>query len=342
MLALAATAQAQRLFVGLETAGLVTRSTLLAGFPNVTYTDRFTFEVSGAAATPEGDLYLCNGASTTRLYLTTLTGPPVQLATISVDIHAMAFGRGTLWGYSNFASPKGIYEIDPGTGTATLVHDVHTGTSFRFFGLGYNPVDDLLYGYTEYGVSGLYSIDIDSGVMTPIAGPIPASNSQGRGLAIGNNTVYLTATRGDDQIPSFAYDLAQGPGGTWVGFTNAYPDHHSTGGAAWIPVPPTGLHEDSRAPGGRVVLLQNAPNPFNPATTIPFFLPDARQVDLAIHGVDGRRIMTLIDHRPMPGGHHAVSWDGLDEAGRPVASSVYFYRLEAGEFAESKRMVLAK
>ena len=43
-----------------------------------------------------------------------------------------------------------------------------------------------------------------------------------------NNTVYLTATRGDDGIPCFSYDLAQGPGGTWVAFTQPYPNHHST------------------------------------------------------------------------------------------------------------------
>ena len=80
----AGVARAQELFQGLEIAGLPTRSTDLAGFPDVSYTDRFTFEVSGAAATPAGDLYLCNGAFTTHLYQSTLNGPPVPLATLSV------------------------------------------------------------------------------------------------------------------------------------------------------------------------------------------------------------------------------------------------------------------
>ncbi len=229
-------AMAQFLFVGLETSPQVsTRSTDLAGFPDVTYEDHFKFEVSGAAASPDGVLYLCNGSFTTKLYRSIDFTTPELLATLGEDIHGMAFGRGSLYGYSNYAATKGIYEIDVTTGDCTLVLDVYTGTGFRFFALGYNPVDELFYGYTEYGDCGLYSINIDDGQMTKLAGTIPASNGQGRGMAVGNNTVYLTATRGDDGIPFFSYDLAQGAGGDWIGFTNPYPDHHSTGGAAWIP-----------------------------------------------------------------------------------------------------------
>jgi len=233
LLGVASGANAQ-LFVGLEGGEPVTRSSDLSGFPNITWTDRFAFDVSGAAASPDGTLYLCNGAFTTRLYSSTLNGPPTLRSTISVDIHALAYGRGKLYGYSNFATTKGIYEIDVNTGNATLVLDVFTGTDFRYFALDYNPVDDLFYGYTEFGQSGLYAINIDTGTQTKIAGPIPASNTQGRGLAVGRNTVYVTATRGDDNIPHFAYDLSQGPNGTWVPFTQSYPAFHSTGGAAYI------------------------------------------------------------------------------------------------------------
>ncbi len=232
-----ASADGGRLFVGLEGSKPMARSTDLSGFPDVRYDDYFAFDVSGAAAKPDGTLFLCNGAFTTKLYVATLEQRPRQVATISVDIHSLAYGRDELWGFSNFATPKGIYKIDTNTGVATFVHDVYSNTGFRFFALDYNPVDDLLYGYTEYGISGLYSIDIDTGEMVKIAPPPPAQNGQGRGMAIGNNTVYLTATRGDDGIPSFAYDLSQGRNGKWAPFTNAHPNFHSTGGAAWIPGP---------------------------------------------------------------------------------------------------------
>ena len=232
-------ASAGTLFVGLEGSAPPTFSTDMSGFPNVTWTPHYSFDVSGAAATPEGMLYLCEGAFTTHLYEATPSTNPQQICTISEDMSALAYGRDTLWGFSNYADPKGIYSIDTTTGVATLALDVYTGYSFRFFALDYNPVDDLFYGYTEYGASGLYSINIDSGEMIQLTGSIPASNGQGRGMAVGNNTVYLTATRGDDGIPYFAYDIAQGIGGDWVEFPNPYPAYHSTGGAAFIPDPVT-------------------------------------------------------------------------------------------------------
>ncbi len=235
VLAVPATAQ---LYVGIETGTAQPMYVSdLSGFPNVTWNAFHAINVSGAAARPDGTLYVCNGAFTTALYEIAPGGNPVHISTLDEDIAGMAFGRGNLYGYSNYASPKGIYKIDPATGATTLVLDVYTGTGYRFFAFDYNPLDHLFYGYTEYGNSGLYAIDIDTGMMTKLVGTIPATNGQGRGLAVGNNTVYLTATRGDDKIPFFAYDLSQGPGGNWVGFDNAYPNSHSTGGAAFVPGP---------------------------------------------------------------------------------------------------------
>jgi hypothetical protein len=224
-----------QLFAGIETGTPEPmRVSDLSGFPSVSWTDFHVINVSGAAATPDGTLYVCNGAFSTDLYMIPPGENPRYMARIDKDMSALAFGRGRLYGYSNYADPKGIYEIDPVTGTTTAVVDVYTGTGFRFFALDYNPRDDLLYGYTEYGSTGLYSIDIDTGEMLKIVSPYPASNTQGRGMAIGNNTVYVTATRGDDGVPFFAYDLSQGTNGVWVGFDNAYLDSHSTGGAAWV------------------------------------------------------------------------------------------------------------
>lgn len=222
------------LFVGLEGSSPQTFYSDMEGFPSVNWTGHFSHDVSGAAATPEGRIYLCEGAFTTHLYQATLESSPSQLCTIDEDMSALAFGRDTLWGYSNYASPKGIYSIDVSTGAVELALD--TG-SRRFFALDYNPEDDLFYGYTEYGGSGLYSIDIDTGEMNQLSGSIPAVNGQGRGMAVGDNTVYLTATRGDDGVPYFAYDISQGAGGNWVEFPNPYPQYHSTGGAAWIAAP---------------------------------------------------------------------------------------------------------
>jgi hypothetical protein len=91
----------------------------------------------------------------------------------------------------------------------------------------------------------------------------------------------------------------------------------------------------------RAALRQNSPNPFNPRTTIRFDLPDSRHVGLVIYTLDGRRVATLIDVILPAGAHHLV-WDGRDALGHDVASGTYFYRLVAGNFAETKRMVLLR
>src|SRR5262249_44574453 len=84
-------------------------------------------------------------------------------------------------------------------------------------------------------------------------------------------------------------------------------------------------------------LFQNRPNPFNPSTTIRYDLPSPSRVRIAIYGVDGRRVRTLID-RVMPAGRHAVTWDGTDESGREVGTSVYFYRMDAGAFQADRKL----
>ena len=88
-------------------------------------------------------------------------------------------------------------------------------------------------------------------------------------------------------------------------------------------------------------LGQCYPNPFNPATTIRFTLGEAVRVRLRIYDVSGRFVRELADGR-RGAGQHSETWDGTDQAGRGVSSGVYFYRLEAGSFIETKKMVLAR
>lgn len=331
------------LFVGLEGNTAATQTSDLDDFPNVHWTPGFAFDVSGAASTPDGQVYLCNGGFTTRLYLADMVGhPPVLQSTISVDISGLAYGRGTLYGYSNYATPKGIYSIDAATGQATLAVDVYTGTGFRFFALDYNPADDLLYGYTEYGNTGLYSINIDSGEMIEIADPFPASNSSGRALAVGNNTVYILATRGDDGIDGYSYDLSQGIGGDWVAFTNPYPQYHSTGGAAFIHDLSSAAAEDLRMPSAPAHLMAAQPNPFNPLTKIQYELFEAGSVRLAVYDLAGRLVRTLRSGHTEQAGPGVALWDGRSDSGLAMPSGTYLYRLEVGSFVETRRMALVR
>jgi FlgD Ig-like domain len=88
-------------------------------------------------------------------------------------------------------------------------------------------------------------------------------------------------------------------------------------------------------------LEQNYPNPFNPTTTIRFTLPEEEDVQLAVFSVDGKLIRVLASG-VQPAGASEATWNGLDQAGRPAASGVYFYRLKTGSFTQTKKMVLMK
>lgn len=88
-------------------------------------------------------------------------------------------------------------------------------------------------------------------------------------------------------------------------------------------------------------LAPNRPNPFNPATTIPYSLAAPSGVSLHIYDAAGRMVRRLVDDVQTAGGHTA-SWDGRDDRGVAVASGVYFCRLRAGDVTDTRRMVLLK
>jgi hypothetical protein len=84
-----------------------------------------------------------------------------------------------------------------------------------------------------------------------------------------------------------------------------------------------------------------APNPFSSATTIRFESPREGPAQLAIYGVSGRLVRTLVSSARLAVGDHEVLWDGRDDAGRGVASGTYFWRLTvAGEVAAGKLIVV--
>ena len=92
-------------------------------------------------------------------------------------------------------------------------------------------------------------------------------------------------------------------------------------------------------------LSQNYPNPFNPETTIrieiPFMGKHMVKVELCIYNVQGQLIRTLVNDEKSPG-LYQVRWDGLDEGGNTMASGIYLYRIRAGEFAATKKLILIK
>lgn len=94
------------------------------------------------------------------------------------------------------------------------------------------------------------------------------------------------------------------------------------------------------------VLLQNYPNPFNPETWMPYAIKDAAHVKLHIYDAVGQRIRTL-DLGFQKSSEYftrdkAAYWDGRNDMGERIASGVYFYRIEAGSFSDTRKMVILK
>jgi hypothetical protein len=88
-------------------------------------------------------------------------------------------------------------------------------------------------------------------------------------------------------------------------------------------------------------LAQNFPNPFNPATRIEFALSEPTTTSLRIYDAAGRLVRVLAAG-PLSRGPYVRTWDGTDGSGRAVSSGVYFYRLDAGSFSQTRKMVLLR
>jgi len=101
--------------------------------------------------------------------------------------------------------------------------------------------------------------------------------------------------------------------------------------------------EDDESSGlpSQYALSQNYPNPFNPGTTIEFDLARRSDVCVEVINVLGERVRNLVE-TSLPAGVHTVEWDGKNDNGHSVATGVYFYRITAGDFTETKKMLLLK
>ncbi|HUU30346.1 MAG TPA: FlgD immunoglobulin-like domain containing protein [archaeon] len=91
-------------------------------------------------------------------------------------------------------------------------------------------------------------------------------------------------------------------------------------------------------------LSQNSPNPFNPSTTITYTIPEGASktaVRLSVFNLRGQMVRTLVDLTQGPGTYN-INWDGADQQGSKVSSGVYFYRLVAGDYVSTRKMVLLK
>jgi len=88
--------------------------------------------------------------------------------------------------------------------------------------------------------------------------------------------------------------------------------------------------------------LYNAyPNPFNPVTTLHYNLPEGSYVDIIVYDILGKVVNNLVDGN-QSSGYKSVQWNATNNAGQPVSAGLYLYTIQAGDFRQTKKMVLLK
>lgn len=151
---------------------------------------------------------------------------------------------------------------------------------------------------------------------------------------------YTTTETGGCSCEQIIEELGLGEGHTRFGCTISAMDAWVAG----VEAASKGESPDasrSEVTPGAYVLDQNYPNPFNPVTTITFELPEQQRVVLRVFDVMGRVVATLLD-ADLDQGTHRVMWDGRNARGQFVASGLYIYRIEAGDFSTEKTMNLLR
>jgi hypothetical protein len=88
-------------------------------------------------------------------------------------------------------------------------------------------------------------------------------------------------------------------------------------------------------------LLQNYPNPFNPVTTLRYELSQESFVNITIYDMLGNVVKNIVSQNQNPG-YKSIQWNSINNHGQPVSAGVYLYSIEAGEFRQTKKMILLK
>ena len=123
-------------------------------------------------------------------------------------------------------------------------------------------------------------------------------------------------------------------GSSWTDFSDTYAFYVATGST-------DADDNDKDLLPDNFVLEQNYPNPYNSTTRISYSLSEKADVELTVYNLLGQKIKILVE-TSKPAGRYSVLWDGTDYDGHEVSSGIYFYSLTAGDFRDSKKMVLLK
>jgi hypothetical protein len=170
------------------------------------------------------------------------------------------------------------------------------------------------------------------GSVTHVSGSITII--KGGGLPISNRQFTLQASLSSNEqmtVNGTFNETGDQASGTWTAVI-----YGTTCSGNWGPATVVSVEKVASGIPERFVLAQNYPNPFNSSTTIQFALPIASHVSIKVYNELGVEVATLVD-KHLPPGEYKTTWNAAD-----IASGVYLYRIQAGDFVETKKMLVLK
>jgi hypothetical protein len=263
-----------------------------------------------------------------------------------VDVDQMA-----TWGIStgpdqqvqfpNTEQPQAFIIFNPTTCVPALDLPAHGGVKFAAcIAANPGPNDDWMITPQINGVSEIsfWAAAISSGYTERFKVGVSTT---------GTNPADFTYVSGDAPVvptttwTKYTYDLAQ------YSNTPIYIGIHCISNDAFmlmiddVAVRGSDSIDDPTVPALSTALNSNYPNPFNPETTISYSLSQGENVKIEVYNVRGQLVRTLVNENKAAG-HHKVVWTGVDNNNRPVSSGVYYYKMTAGKYSSSKKMILMK
>ena len=323
----------------------------------------YSINISTGAATPIGPLgvtgidALSIRPSTQELYATSTTpsntglyrvsssfGDALPFLTIPIgNLRAIAF---TLAGDTLYAGATNgrLYRINLATGDTIFIG---TAPGIAYASLVMQPGTGLLWAGVRPALAGrerIFTVNPTNGDTTFI-GSTGITGHITPGLAFDALGTLYGITGSGSQINNFITINTTTGVGTLVGATGLT----NLSGLAYRSDSLTAVGHVGPGLPETFVLSQNYPNPFNPKTQIRFGLPLRSDVTLTIYNVVGQEIARLVEGE-RPAGYHEISWSGTNSSGSPVASGIYFYKLNAvaqqasgtSHFSDIKKMLLIK
>jgi len=244
------------------------------------------------------------------------------------------YGSPTVWGMARFTPTADGYlnRIEFWTNDAASV-DV-----FVYDDFGSAPTNLLTseLGKT-FNEAGYHSVSLTSPPQVTSGDDVYAV------VRISNNSYgFPLVTDNSGPTPSgYTYMSSTGSSGTWTDMGASYGNDVAIR-IRTVPSLSVGIEDDDEnSLPYRYNLGNNYPNPFNPTTTIEYSLEQRSHVTISVFNVIGQEVSTLTS-QVQSAGPHTTGWDGTDYTGRPVASGMYFYRMTAGDFTQTRKMLLLK